>query len=295
MHTILTLAIRMHIILRSIYHVALCIAVLPQVFSSTVKERIAANNARAGQIGAIDVTKKPNRATLTGKRDANAVLGNSVKDAETATTRLFTQHYNEAARDATYAKRQQINLWRIKKFQALHTTPAFFDTSTTGVKARPERFQPTLDASNLAMAAAYAPYNNVSRVSKEDVEAFARAYPQEVTGLNLQALEGDLLPQNAAGQAFAYNPFSYGMVLVYRLRHQDKLGGESPTTIDIYNKDAAFQWESAAGIAHEAIGTAHTASAPTTKSAPTSSAHAHITQKIVEDARKKLKPIAAVA
>ena len=81
MQTILTLVIRMHIILRSIYHVALCIAVLPQVFSSTVKDRIAANNARAGQIGAIDVTKKPNRATLTGKRDANAVLGKSVKDA----------------------------------------------------------------------------------------------------------------------------------------------------------------------------------------------------------------------
>jgi len=258
----------MHILLRSIYYIAVCIVIQPQAFpqgSTTIAQRKALLAQQQAPAPAV---------VLNGRRDPNAILGNSVKAAETTTAQLFTQHYNEAARDATYAKRQQINFLRIKTFQATHTTPAFFNTSITGVKARPEHFQPTLDAANIAMAAAYAPYNNVSRVSKEDVEAFARAYPHEVTGLNLQALEGDLLPPSATGQAFAYNPFSYGMILTYRLRNVDKLQGEAPTVIDLYNKDAAFRWEAAAGIAHEAVGTgvAHTtptpAQTPATPQAP---------------------------
>lgn len=226
--------------------------VIPQVFSSTVAERAKAFAPK---------TAAP--VVLDGKRDANAVLGASVKTAEAKTLNLFTQHYTAAAHDAIYAKRQQVNLYRIKQFQATHTTPAFFDpTHTTGVKAKPEHFNPVLDAKNIAMAAAYAPYNNCSRVSTADVAAFAAAYPHEVAGMNLKALEGDIILPNAAGQAFAYNPFSYGMVLVYRLRNTDKLGGQAADAIDLYNKEQAFAWEAAAGIAKESVGTATTRTKP---------------------------------
>lgn len=240
--------------------ITLIIIVSSQLFSSTIVPGRLSIAERAKAFA----TKTAAPIVLNGKRDPNAKLRQSVNSAEAATLQLFTAQYANAAKDPTYAKRQQINLWRIKRFQTTHTTPAFFDTSTTGVKAKPEYFNPILDAANIAMAAAYAPYNNCSRVSKEDVEAFAQKYPQEVTGLNLKALEGDLLPPNATGQAFAHNPFSYGMVLTYRLRNVDKLLGEAPTAIDVYNKDAAFRWEAAAGIAHEAVGTGavHTTPAP---------------------------------
>lgn len=229
---------------------------------------------------------------LDGKRNPEAVLGASVKKAEANTLNIFTQHYTTAAKDAIYAKRQQVNFYRIKRFQATHTTPAFFDPiHTTGVKAKPENFNPILDAQNIAMAAAYAPYNNCSRVSTEDVEAFARAYPHEVSGINLKALEGELLPPNTSGQAFAYNPFSYGMVLTYRLRKANLLQGEAPEAIDLYNKEQAFAWESAAGIAKESIGTglAHTAPAPATHPTASSTApQVSITKEMITDARAKL-------
>lgn len=267
----------------------LCTAIFSHIFASSIAER-----AKAFQ------QKAPEQApVLNGKRDPNAKLRQSVNGAEAATLQLFTTQYNNAAHDPTFAKRQQINLWRIKQFQKTHTTPAFFDASTTGVKAQPEHFQPTLDAANIAMAAAYAPYNNCSRVSKGDVEEFAKAFPHEVTGLNLQSLEGDLLPLSAAGQAFAYNPFSYGMVLTYRFRNADKLQGAAPEAIDLYNKDAAFQWEAAAGIAHEAVGTgeAHIAPVvdPNAAKAPTSAPQPQITQKAIDEARSKLKSIHPVA
>jgi hypothetical protein len=280
-----------HIFSQKVYQIVFCIAVTSQIFSSTVAERRKALEQQA----AIAATKPK----LDGKRDANAVLGKSVKTAEATTSHLFTQHYTSAATDATYAKRQQINLWRIKMFQATHTTPAFFDpTHATGVKAKPEHFNPALDAANLAMAAAYAPYNNCSRVSKSDVASFAAKYPHEVAGLNLASLEGDLLPPNAEGKAFAYNPFSYGMVLVYRLRHANKLGGESPATIDLYNKEKAFEWESAAGMAKESVGSgaAHVAPAvavPSTKIARPSAPP--LTQKMVVDAKARLKTHSAPA
>ena len=278
-----------------IYKIALCIAVLPQVFSATLAERRKSFEQPA---------TAPAHA-LDGKRDANAVLGKSVKTAEATTTQVFTEHYTAAAHDATHAKRQQVNLWRIKSFQATHTSSAYFDASTTGAKAKPEHFQPTLDAANIAMAAAYALYNNCSRVSKEDVQTFAAKFPHEVVGLNLASLEGDLLPPNAAGQAFAYNPFSYGTVLVYRLRHADKLGGQAPTAIDVYNKEQAFAWEKDAGFAHESVGTGTAHTAPAVVAHHEKAAHPAgpaVTQAELETARTRLKhhdapahPVAAAA
>ncbi len=270
--------------MQKILQIAFCIAVItPQVFSSTLAERRKSFEQPANA---------PAHA-LDGKRDANAVLGKSVKTAEATTTQLFTQHYTAAAHDATYAKRQQVNFHRIKKFQATHTTPAFFDaTHTTGVKAKPEHFQPTLDAANIAMAAAYAPYNNCSRVSTGDVAAFAAAFPHEVTGHTLASLEGDLLPPNAEGKAFAYNPFSYGMVLVYRLRHADKLGGQAPTAIDLYNKEKAFEWETAAGFAKKSVGTGTVHTAPAAAhpaKAATHPAGPAVTQADLDKAKARLK------
>lgn len=269
---------------RKFYKIIFCIAILPQLFSSVAERTRALNEKIANQKAA--ATTKP---VLDGKRDATAVLGKSVKTAEATTTQLFTQHYTTAAHDATYAKRQQVNLWRIKMFQATHTTPAFFDNSTTGVKAKPEHFSPILDAANIAMAAAYAPYNNCSRISMGDVAAFAKAYPHEVTNVNLKALEGDLLPPNAEGRTFAYNPFSYGMVLVYRLRHADKLGGEAAAAIDLYNKEKAFEWETSAGIAKESIGTGIAHTVPTTAISPVKTTRPTITQADIDKARSGLK------
>lgn len=102
----------------------LCTAIFSHIFASSIAER-----AKAFQ------QKAPEQApVLNGKRDPNAKLRQSLNGAEAATLQLFTTQYNNAAHDPTFAKRQQINLWRIKQFQKTHTTQHFLMQAQLALK-----------------------------------------------------------------------------------------------------------------------------------------------------------------
>ena len=219
---------------------------LPVVFGTaspqatiSVKDRIAALNKQPAN-QAVATAALTDKNNLTGKRNANAVLGTSVKKAEDRVIQVFEQLFIAAAKNPEYALRLKINLKRIEK--------TFPNVAVAPGRAALKTGDDYLDKAIL-VASTYAPYNNSLKITQVDVDA----YPG-LTDDWKKIAAGALLPQNN-GKDIAYDPFSLGMVLVYRLRNAEKLGGQDPMAIDLYDKNAAFVFEKEAKMASEASGT----------------------------------------
>ncbi len=224
-------------------HILLIFSALQNVFGATVAERAKAYSQKV-----IDSQKSAEKPLVSSNVPVTNVIRESVKVAEDQTISTFVKLYTAAMANPTHKLRIMVYALRCKTAQdKLFAKTNFTAGVTTGIKAPLSTFDSSLVEDNLKMIAAYAPYNNTMSVTKDDVKAFAEKYPNSVKGIDLKTLEGDVLPPLADGKKVAYNPFSYGMVVVYRLRNVDKLNGEKPLDIDLYDKDKAFSWEKAAG------------------------------------------------
>lgn len=168
----------------------------------------------------------------------------SVKIAEAKTLEIFYPLYEKILQSNHGAIKLQAFIYAIKILQTQRAPKNFFNPQVrVGEKAPLDNFDPQPCKENLLFISSFAFYNNKDALKKEDLIAFQKAYPHLIPpSVNLKTLEGPLLPP-INNKKIQFNPYSFGMLMVYRLRNKHLLKEEDLFNVDLTNKEGAFEFE----------------------------------------------------